>query len=1269
MSGPAHAGGAGARRQTPRRGAWVALAASCAALLGACPGPAVPHGGAGDHAESYRAALAAEAADSSAASPYLDLLDRAVASPAAPGALAAGAAALDALVYGAGAGEQLLGPTPLVARAEGLALRVAERLRAAWDAADPAAADDPSGGVLVLLRGLLAGALHELALDAGDEAEAARWGERRGCARAASVVGPVDATPLESLEREPLIGAEGPLAPAYPGVPPFAAETRPVVVRADACRLDLSAASALTGSRLAAVDVVVPEAQRITVALTSASAANVFVGGVGAIARPLAAGSRALLRAARVEVPAGTVRIVVALGARGEPEPIELDTWGEDGLPLASRAPEPGEAATVRATRATPLAVAPTGASTEELLLGAAGLLALGEAHAALELLDPEASPAGAARPAGLDLLYVRAIAAAGELPDSVALAESSAALERVLAAWPDGWEARVRHAEVTGRRRGEAQGPPAALGELGASATAAPGAPPADRMVRAFAAATARQARLFDVAEIAYAALAANAPGAPLTTAVDRRIHPRTGPEAVAVACQGTTGRAETDCLEARRAVGDPKGALAELLRLRRLRGAPDALRSEEIDLLVEIGDLPGALAAYDAMGPAERLIGDAPSFAAGRGSLEAARTRFVRDRTSARDGVYLFGPLARRLGLEPDPAPSLEREGRALVLADRSAPVGTATTVLRRVERYTLEADGLLSYLVYDLRRPGGTADVAAAAATYGPAIAGRTAGRMLRRRLHKQDGRVLAPTARQGDGSGADLPQLEAGDYVEQIAEGYALPDDRGHFVLDSPDLLPDRTGVREATIELRVAAGVPLSVWSHPLLGAAEEGKEGGYTTRLWRLRDAPPRSLEAGVSPLEQSVGVSVGTVGWQDVARALSELVRSLEERDPFVTRWAERAAGPERAPSRALVARVVAAAGKAIPTANGDVLSDTSAWYDAGPPRTTARSALELGQGSRTWVVYRALEALGVPVALWVAETQPFASAPGFPAHVGRFRQPLLVARLPEGELWIDADVDGPPLPPGRVSPELRGRLALSPTGALAPVGGQSEEARDEVEVSLALDAAGDARGSFALTLHGRTAQGLAAALEVTVGSERRQLLSRVVLGWLPWADVEEVSLASAEGAWDVALRATVSAHGFARPAGRAGKVWVLPGLEPVHRVFPGAGVDTLGGAYASRAERDSALSLDPAILYHLRRRITLPPGARLGRLPRAVAVEAPHVAATRVVTADGTTLEEDFRLSLSTGTVSPAEYPAFVASVQAIDDGFLAGTRVERP
>ena len=62
---------------------------------------------------------------------------------------------------------------------------------------------------------------------------------------------------------------------------------------------------------------------------------------------------------------------------------------------------------------------------------------------------------------------------------------------------------------------------------------------------------------------------------------------------------------------------------------------------------------------------------------------------------------------------------------------------------------------------------------------------------------------------------------------------------------------------------------------------------------------------------------------------------------------------------------------------------------------------------------------------------------------------------------------MWIDADVSGPPLPAGRISPELRGRAVLFADGTMKPTPTMSlEKERDEVDLRLTVDDKGDAKG-----------------------------------------------------------------------------------------------------------------------------------------------------------------------------------------------------------
>ncbi|HXN32395.1 MAG TPA: hypothetical protein VN894_11055, partial [Polyangiaceae bacterium] len=200
-------------------------------------------------------------------------------------------------------------------------------------------------------------------------------------------------------------------------------------------------------------------------------------------------------------------------------------------------------------------------------------------------------------------------------------------------------------------------------------------------------------------------------------------------------------------------------------------------------------------------------------------------------------------------------------------------------------------------------------------------------------------------------------------------------------------------------------------------------------------------------------------------------------------------------------------------------------------------------------------------------------------------------------------------------------------------------------------------------------IVLRGREAQELSEAFFRVVGAERQRVLRDVVLAWLPWANVDEVQLDSSEGSWQVSLRAEVSVSGYAQL--EAGKTWLLPGLDTLHSSWPHSRVSTLGATFATRAGRESALALSTAVQYHVHRRIELPKGASVARLPGPIDVRAKLVEASRAIGVDksGRVIEDDFVLGVATGTIAAKDYGAFVSVTRLADDGFLAGTRVGMP
>jgi hypothetical protein len=338
-----------------------------------------------------------------------------------------------------------------------------------------------------------------------------------------------------------------------------------------------------------------------------------------------------------------------------------------------------------------------------------------------------------------------------------------------------------------------------------------------------------------------------------------------------------------------------------------------------------------------------------------------------------------------------------------------------------------------------------------------------------------------------------------------------------------------------------------------------------------------------------------------------------------------------------------------------------------------------TARGILVTHEGSRTWLIVQALRALGIKSDVVVAENEPFSESRSVRRLFGRFMHPLAIAHVPDpakpgttNDVWIDADVPGPPLPAGRISPELRGRNALYPDGRIAPLPAAFGDAeRDEIDIRLTIDDKGDAKGTMTVLLRGHTAQNLAEALVHLVGLERQRALRGIALGWVPFATVEKVELSSSEGSWQVAMRADLTAPAYAQLEGTKpeSRMWVLPGMDPVHYVFPRPFVTTLSSTYAPSAARESALAINQATHYHVRRRIELPAKAKISRLPGPCEGKGTLTNASRKISVAGSSIEEDFTLDVTTGTVPSDKYDAFVSSARQTDDAFRASTRVKPP
>ncbi|MEO6418455.1 MAG: hypothetical protein ABIP39_03565 [Polyangiaceae bacterium] len=1136
-----------------------------------------------------------------------------------------------------------------------------------------AAADGP------FIKGLIARALEELAEHHGDSVESERWRGATGCAREATVLGPLAWTSITSLNEPSNLDAfDAPLPASFTPPGPFGIKSAPVVVRGRACDVDLSATSAQGGLRDVVFDLDVPEKQTIGVSLRAHGAAVLRVGGRKVIDRPYELGGGEAARFARVEVDRGRVRVVARVAPSDDGESVEIDAFDAHGVTLQAHAPKSGDRANARALSSTAVGY-PQGRSTDEKVAIAAAALAGEDGRTAEHVLEADAR--GITVPPEVLLTYARAVETAKDLSLVHRAERARGAYERVLESWPMSWEAILAHGVLAGVRRGAGEARIESLGDVDLHRSKA--GPNAAPVLDVFDAAVSAHDRLFDRSHAAIGRAAARLEGTSLLTDARRTATERAPDNRARFTCtpMAPNDRSSLSCFEALRELGDHKGASQELNRVRAVRGGPDLFLALSLRESLAVGDTAGAQSVYAAMLPGEKTLAGVFATTA----ATDAKAKLLGVALTARDAPTALAPLFRALG--EDPAAPFAGIAEKVTAEDRAHPMlaNAATAVLQHIERYDVDPRGILRFVMLDVRRVSGTTDVDQNAQAEAPDLSGRSAMRILRRRIFKKDGRILEPDRTPHASQGhADLSQLEQGDAIEAIYEGWALPGETGDLGIDTPDLLPERTAVASALVELRLPANVRGSLWSHPLLGKVTESMEGDRRVLKWNVKDRSVRRIEDGIPRMDRSVGVSFSTTTWAEVATGLRENLASLDEHEPEIWAWAHDATkGIPLAHQNQLVNAVVLAAGVTVREASGGILSDLGGRSQASQS-TTARTILTDREGSRTWLVVRALRALGINAEVVVAENEPFSADPAFPPHFGRFLHPLAIAHLektedptspgkmlPGRDVWIDADVPGPPLPAGRFSPELRGRNVLYADGRIQPLpnlGGESE--KDEIDLRLVLDAKGDAKGSFTILLRGRASQEIAEALVRVVGTERQRALRGVALAWVPFANIDDVQLSSTEGSWQIALRADLSVPGYAQLEGTpTNRSWVLPGIDPIHVVFPRPGVATLGGTYASQGARENALGISRALQYHAHRRIELPAGASVTRMPGPLNVKSRNLEAQRTLAVTGNVLEDDFILQIPTGTISPAEYGSFVTNAHLTDDAFLSSVRVAPP
>ena len=257
--------------------------------------------------------------------------------------------------------------------------------------------------------------------------------------------------------------------------------------------------------------------------------------------------------------------------------------------------------------------------------------------------------------------------------------------------------------------------------------------------------------------------------------------------------------------------------------------------------------------------------------------------------------------------------PAPALEAEGAELVAADRKnrslSNAGHRGAEAHRALRRSATVGSCATRSTICAGFPG-TTDVEQGAQAGGALIEGRDVRRILRRRIHKPDGRVLEPDkASYASQEHSDFSQLEKGDYVEQILEGWALPGASGQLVVDTPDLLPERTSVQKRASSCGAPGLAELAMWSHALWGKPSERIDGAQKVTTFTMKAVIRVASKKGVPKMDRDVAVSFGTSSWKLMGQSIAEAITSLEDRDPYVSRWAGQPLAEATAKRRSLPA------------------------------------------------------------------------------------------------------------------------------------------------------------------------------------------------------------------------------------------------------------------------------------------------------------------------------------------------------------------------
>ncbi|HEX9291287.1 MAG TPA: DUF3857 domain-containing protein, partial [Anaeromyxobacteraceae bacterium] len=635
---------------------------------------------------------------------------------------------------------------------------------------------------------------------------------------------------------------------------------------------------------------------------------------------------------------------------------------------------------------------------------------------------------------------------------------------------------------------------------------------------------------------------------------------------------------------------------------------------------------------------------------------AIEPARERFEKP--------YLYD--ARGLGRA---APAPQPDDDAVVLGDlkvtRVYPSGLSSTFTQIVVK-VLTQRGVDAWRTWST---GYTPD--------------RQEVRVERARIVKPDGSVVE-TFQESDRSASEpwyrlyydtrtrqlaFPALAPGDLLEiavrhdDVASENLLSDYFG-------DLTFMGDGVRKARVDYVLLVPEGRRIFASDPAGASVERAQrtlpGGVVERRWTVRDVQRIRTEPGMPGWsEVTPYVHVSTYeSWDDVARFYWGLVREQLTPTPEIRDAALRIAGEVRAERRRRGEPEAGDALALVQAVHSFVVTNTRyvglefGIHGFKPYRVDQILERRFGDcKDKASLTHALLESLGIDSRLVLLRMRRLGRMPEKPASLAVFNHAILY--VPAHDLWLDgtASYSGSRDLPGEdrgatvlvVNPGAPARFATIPEGKP-----EDNASASRYEVALAPDGSAVVSGEARVTgVHAPSYRRAYAAEH-----DRRAQLEQAMSRTFPGLTVKEVAVSDLARLEDgVTMRFSLALPRLAERDGDA------------LRFLPFGGSHRYAEGLAPLSSRRFDLVVGEPWESRLAYRYALPRGFTSAELPAPVSLDAPFAAFEVSYREDGGAVVAEARITVKTGRVSAADYPAFREFLAKVDRALARPVRVGPP